>query len=583
MIENIKRELFPNPQFARKSFELLNGQWDFSFQKAKKGFKFSKDESLAIKIRKEADFSKKINVPFCVESELSSIGYTDFINLVWYKKNITVNKSKRRVFLCFGAADHLTTVLVNGKFAGRHKGGYTSFSFDITNLVSDGENEIFVLCEDDVKNPFVIRGKQCEKRKSHGCDYTRTTGIWQSVYLQYVPENYIENFKIYPDFQNGLVTLSINLKGKADLCAEAYFNGKAVGNKTLTAACGNVSVQLQLSEIHPWDVGNGNLYDLKLTFKDDEVYSYFGLRNIRLDGYKFLINEKSVFQRLVLDQGFYKKGIYTAPCDEDLLKDIELSMALGFNGARLHQKVFDPKFLYYCDLKGYLVWGEYANWGLDYSRSQSVDVFLKEWGEAVNRDFNHPSIIGWCPFNETWDYKGKKQYDPLLSTVYDYTKAVDPTRPCIDTSGNFHVKTDIYDLHDYNYDVEFFKANYDRFMTENYLYEHVLKDNPGRQKYSGQPVFISEYGGIKWLSDKSVKSWGYGEDVKTPEEFAERYTGLTDAITQNYKLFGFCYTQLYDIEQEQNGLYTYEREKKFSDEIYNRIIAANTKKAAIED
>lgn len=572
----------PNPQFERKDIELLNGQWDFGFQKAKKSFKFSTDEGKAIELREKNEYTHKINVPFCIESELSGIQYKDFINMVWYKKIVEINKGENRVFLCFGAADHLTTVLVNGKCAGRHKGGYTSFRFDITDLTVDGENEIFVLCEDDVKNQFVIRGKQSEWKKSHACDYTRTTGIWQSVYLEYVPKAFVKGFKLYPDHKNGLVTINFKLNGKAKLSCEAFYNGNSVGKADFTDACDNEVMQLKLSETHLWEVGNGRLYDLKITFGDDVVYSYFGLRNVRLDGYKFLINEKSVFQRLVLDQGFYKKGIYTAPCDEDLINDIKLSMALGFNGARLHQKVFDPRFLYFCDKMGYIVWGEYANWGLDYSNPKSVDVFLNEWGEAVERDFNHPSIIGWCPFNETWNYKGRPQYDPLLSTVYDYTKAVDSTRPCIDTSGNFHVKTDIFDLHDYSYDVKFFKKNYDRFMTEDYLYQHVLVENGGRQEYKGQPVFISEYGGIKWVSDKSIKSWGYGEDVKTPEEFADRYVGLTDVIMSNYKMFGFCYTQLYDIEQEQNGLYTYDRKKKFDDEIYQRIIDINTKVAEIE-
>ena len=579
---NIKMAKHSNPQFQRDNFQNLDGQWDFGFQKAKIGFKFSTDEKRAVEVRKNNNFTHKINVPFCVESELSGIQYKDFINMVWYKKNVTVKKDGKRVFLCFGAADHLTTVLVNGKCAGRHKGGYTSFRFDITDLSIDGENEIFVLCDDDVKNPFVIRGKQSEWKKSHACDYTRTTGIWQSVYLEYVPENYVKNFKIYPDHKNGLVTINLDLKGKENLTCEAFYEGNSVGKTVIENACGNEVLQIKLSETHLWEVGNGRLYDLNITFGEDEVKSYFGLRNVRLDGYKFLINEKSVFQRLVLDQGFYKKGIYTSPCDEDLINDIKISMDLGFNGARLHQKVFDPKFLYYADQLGYIVWGEYANWGLDYSNPKSVDVFLNEWREAMERDFNHPALIGWCPFNETWDYKKRKQYDPLLATVYDFTKAVDSTRPCIDTSGNFHVKTDIFDLHDYSYDVEFFKNNYDRFMTEDYLYQHVLVENEGRQEYKGEPVFISEYGGIKWVSDESIKSWGYGKDVKTPEEFADRYVGLTDVIVENYKMFGFCYTQLYDIEQEQNGLYTYDREKKFDEKIYDRIRAVNTKLAAIE-
>lgn len=579
----IYRTEYPNPQFERADWQSLNGEWDFGFKKAVPGFRFSADERAAVKIHEKNRYPFTIHVPFCIESELSGIGYTGFVNMVWYRRKVNVRKGDKKVFLHIGAADYLTTVLVNSKPVGRHSGGYTSFGFDITDFVSDGENEIFILCEDSVKNPMVMRGKQSERKKSHGCDYTRTTGIWQSVYLEYVPQSYIINFKIYPNVRNCSVTINAEFEGVADFSCNVLYKGRIVGTAEQKQACSNLIFEIKLSEKHLWEIGQGRLYDLKMTFGEDKVSSYFGLRNVRLDGFRFLINEKSIFQRLVLDQGFYKQGIYTAPDEKDFMQDIRISMDLGFNGARLHQKVFEPRFLYHCDKMGYIVWGEYANWGLDYSSAKSVAVFLSEWKEAVERDFNHPSIIGWCPFNETWDYHGRRQYDELLSTVYDFTKTADPTRPCIDTSGNFHVKTDIYDVHDYSYDTEFFKSNYDRLVTENELYEHVLNDNPGRQKYGGQPVFVSEYGGIKWEADSSVKSWGYGKDVKTPQEFADRYCGLTQALLSNKKIMGFCYTQLYDIEQEQNGLYTYERKKKFSDDIYRKIKAVNTIPAEIEE
>lgn len=575
-------EIHPNPQFARESFVSLNGEWDAGFKRAKRKYKFSKDSSLARNLRSKGIYTRKINVPFCIESTLSGIGCTDFINRVWYRKTICIKKDGKRVFLHIGAADYLTTVLVNGKEAGRHKGGYTSFAFDITDLTADGENEIFILCEDDCRNPLVPRGKQCERKKSCGCDYTRTTGIWQSVYLEFVPESHTESFKIYPDPESSEVSLFLKLKGREKLCVTAYYEGREVGKSEKENAAGSCVLSLKLSEKHLWEAGAGRLYDLKIKFGDDEVLSYFGLRSVRLDGMKFLINEKSVFQRLVLDQGFYRDGIYTARDDEALKKDIELSMSVGFNGARLHQKVFDPRFLFFCDRAGYLVWGEYANWGLDYSDPAAVDMFLAQWSESVERYFNHPAIIGWCPFNETWDYRGRKQRNELLETVFDYTKAVDATRPCIDTSGNYHAKTDIYDLHDYDCDPANFKRNYDKFTSDGELYDQVLKGSPGRQQYGGQPVFISEYGGIKWETDREYKSWGYGKDVKTPEEFFERYKGLTEAILGNGKIFGFCYTQLYDIEQEQNGIFTYNREKKFSDEIYRKIREVNLTPAEIE-
>mgnify|MGYP003292872748 CR=1 FL=1 len=520
---SIKIAKYPNPQFARDNFQILDGEWDFGFQKAKAGFKFSTDEAKAVEIRNDNNYTHKINVPFCVESKLSGIGYKDFINMVWYKKTVEIKKDGNRVYLCFGAADHLTTVLVNGKLAGRHKGGYTSFKLDITDLAIDGENEIFVLCEDDVKNPFVIRGKQSEWKKSHACDYTRTTGIWQSVYLQYVPKNYVEGFKIYPDHKNGLVTLNINLKGKANLCCEAFFDGKSVGKAEFQNACGNEVVQINLDETHLWEIGNGRLYDLEITFGEDKIKSYFGLRNVKIDGYKFLINGKSVFQRLVLDQGFYPDGIYTAPNDEALENDVRISVAVGFNGARLHQKVFEPRFLYHCDRLGYIVWGEYGNWGLDWSKKGALAAMLPEWCECVERDFNHPSIIGWCPFNETWDINGRKQYDEVISTIYKVTKHMDETRPCIDTSGNFHTITDIYDVHDYEQDYHVFKENYDKLMTEGVFYERF----PERQMYSGKGcAWVSEYGGLQWSKGDRGDAWGYGNAPKTEEELLDKLIPL---------------------------------------------------------
>lgn len=572
----------PNPQFRRDNWQNLNGEWDFGFsKKAKRRYKFSKNYDKAVALRKRENYNQTIIVPFCPESKLSGVGYTDFLNEVWYRRTVHLDEIEGRILLHIGAADYQTTVLVNGKPAGRHTGGYTSFSFEITEHLHKGDNEIFICCEDNNRAPLVMRGKQSEQKKSHGCDYTRTTGIWQTVWLEFVPESYIRTFYVYPDAENACVTVRAETVGKGEFCIEACLDGEIVG-KASAAADGTVYVTLPLAKTALWEVGNGRLYDLTLRFGEDTVHSYFGLRSVKLDGMRFLLNGKSVFQRLVLDQGFYRDGIYTAPSDEALQKDIALSLAVGFNGARLHQKVFEPRFLYHCDQMGYLVWGEYGSWGFDHSDPKSVSVFLREWREALARDFNHPSIIGWCPMNETWNYAGRRQYDPLLETVYDFTKTADPTRPCIDTSGNFHVKTDIYDVHDYRDNAEAFKRDFDKLVTDGELYEEVLKNHPNRQKYGGQPVFVSEYGGIRWVSDKDVKSWGYGKDVKTPEEFSERYCGLTRALKNNRCMCGFCYTQLYDIEQEQNGLYTYDREKKFSDGIYKEILRANAEKAAIE-
>lgn len=574
--------LHPNPIFERDNWQSLNGEWDFGFNKnADKNYRFLSERE-AVDFYKKSICTYKITVPFCIESSLSGIGYTDFLNRVWYKRRVNITADGKRVFLHIGACDYKATVIVNGNFAGSHKGGYTPICFDITEYVTDGENELFILSEDNTRDSLIPGGKQSDRRKSYACSYTRTTGIWQSVYLEYVPESYLKHFKLTPSLKHENITIELDLCGNAELEINAHLDGKNVGSSTVTDASGYVIVQIPISDIRAWELGNATLYDLEIKFGDDTVKSYFGLRDIALKDYKFILNGKSVFQRTVLDQGFYRKGIYTAENDDELRQDIELSMALGFNGARLHQKVFDPRFLYFCDLMGYMVWGEFANWGLDYSNPKAVDIFLNEWGEALERDYNHPAIIGWCPFNETWDYRRRRQYDPLLQTVYEYTKKYDRTRPCIDTSGNFHVVTDIYDVHDYRGEYDEFRKSYERLVTHGELYEHVLQDNPGRQKYKGEPVFISEYGGIKWEADKQYKSWGYGDDVKTEDELLERYKGLTEAILDNERMLGFCYTQLYDVEQEQNGLYTYDRKKKFSQKIYDEIRKINTQKAAIE-
>ncbi len=571
---NIPRPEYPNPQFQRSLWLNLNGEWDFRYDNEnsgeEKGF-----------FKPEAEFDKKIIVPFCPESVLSGIGNTDFILGVWYKKTITLPEIflDKRIVLNFGACDFLTKVYIDGEFVGSHKGGYSSFNFDITKFINKNEFTLTVYAKDDTRDPMQSGGKQSELYASRGCHYTRTTGIWQTVWLEATPKSYIKNVKYYPNVDNCSLDIKANVVGSGKIEALALYDGRVMGASSAVTNGGNVDIHLDLIEKHEWNVGDGQLYDLELKFGDDEVKSYFGLRSVKLDSMKFILNGKTVFQRLVLDQGFYPDGIYTAKDESELVRDIQLSLDVGYNGARLHEKIFEPRFLYHCDKMGYLVWGEYPNWGLRHTKPESIFTILPEWMEEIERDFNHPAIIGWCPFNETWDQDGCKQYDDVLAMVYDCTKALDPTRPCIDTSGNFHVKTDIFDVHDYEQDPAIFKANYDKLMNEGELYDRF----PEKQHYNGEATFVSEYGGIKSTLSESVEgAWGYGGNhPKTQAEFIERYKGLTDALLDNDQMLGFCYTQLYDVEQEQNGLYDYYRNPKFDDmSIFKEI---NSRKAAIED
>ena len=566
----MERTEHPKPQFERENWLNLNGEWEFEFD-------FGNSGEERGQYREDAVFHQKINVPFCPESVLSGIGYTDFMTSVWYRRKINLKKEllSQRIFLHFGAVDHFATVYINGQKCGTHKGGYISFKVDVSPYVREGENIITVHAVDDIRDRLVARGKQAETYYSEQCVYTRTTGIWQTVWLEFVPKTYIEKVKYYPDIQSGMLTIVAETKGRGEFFAESFFDGRETGSARVFSEGGTTAVSIPLKEKHLWRVGKGGLYTLYLHYGEDKVKSYFGLRNIRLDGYRFLINETSVFQRLVLDQGFYPDGIYTAPNDKALLADIERSMAMGFNGARLHEKIFEERFLYYCDQKGYLVWGEFPNWGLDLSYPDCIYGILPEWIEEIERDFNHPALIGWCPFNETWDTGRRKQFDEALSLVYQTTKAIDSTRPCIDTSGLFHVRTDIFDVHDYTQNPEALAENY-KDLPKN----GTIKDRyADRQTYiAGTPIFVSEFGGIRWAEGE--RGWGYGDAPKTEAEFLERFKGQVDVLLDNPCMFGFCYTQLTDVEQEENGLYTYDRKSKFPTEKIQKILS---RKAAIED
>lgn len=571
----IYRTEHPNPQWERKHWKNLNGEWefDFDFGKSAKERELWKAESLP----------QTINVPFCPESILSGIGYTDFIPALCYRKSVVLSEEecRERVILHFGAVDYESFLYVNGKKAFHHIGGYSSFAADITSFVHAGENVIFLIAEDDTRGGKQAVGKQSMRFASYSACYTRTTGIWQTVWLEFVPKQSIESAKYYPDIDNSCLTITGRVCGKGVLTATAFFDGKEQGKASVSVNHASFSLRLPLAELHLWELGKGNLYDLELRFQEDTVKSYFGMRQVSLDGKKFILNGKSVFQRTVLDQGYYKEGIYTAKSEEELKQDILLSLEAGFNGARLHQKIFEPRFLYHCDKLGYMVWAEHANWGVDCTDAVSVESFTCEWLEAVERDFNHPSVIGWCPFNETWGYIETQLPHRTIEMIYRLTKNADPTRPCIDTSGNYHIKDiDIYDVHNYDDNPESFREAYAHIKEGILTDTNIKRDMEWVEGYRGEAVFVSEYGGILWKSDdEKNEGWGYGNAPKTEEEFFARYKELTDALLDNPDIMGFCYTQLYDVEQEMNGLYTYEREPKFDVKVFRNI---NQRKAEIE-
>jgi beta-galactosidase/beta-glucuronidase len=569
----VYRTEYPNPQFERKDWTCLNGEWEFEI-----GEHTGKTNCA---------LSGKIVVPFCPESELSGVGFVDFIPQCTYSKKITVTEEdvKDRLVLHFGAVDYKAVVYCNGVGVITHEGGYTPFEADIAPFVTVGENRITVCVFDDI-TANVPSGKQSDLKESYGCYYTRTTGIWQSVWLERTPKSYIKWIRFFPDPENASVKVEISVEGveEKEIALFVEYQGRKVGEATRTIYHRGF-LDVHLSEKHLWEIDNGRLYDVKICFGEDIVYSYFGLRSVRYEGKKFLLNEKNVYQRLVLDQGYYRRGIYTAETEEELKKDIILSKNLGFNGARLHQKVFEPRFLYHCDKMGYIVWGEYPSWGMHYYDLSGMVNFIREWTEAVERDFNHPSIVTWCPLNEAWmDFQDAKKARDIrfVESIYGVTKALDFTRPCVDVSGGYHGKyTDLYDIHCYfgvkelAEEIEFLEKGIVRFREDYLKAPETLFE---KSEYDGKsPLNISEYGGVSYQPD--AKGWGY-LSTENETEFIQGYVERTKLLLECPLFSGFCYTQLYDVEQEQNGLYTYDRKPKFPCE---KIYPIFSKKAAIEE
>ena len=573
------RPEYPRPEFQRAEWLNLNGLWDFALDLSDSGEERNFPQG--------AGFDRKILVPFAPESPFSGLGFQDFMTAVWYKKSLSLPESwkGRRVLLNFEAADYHTTVWINGKKVGEHAGGYTPFTFDITDYCDQKENLLVIRCRDELRGNLQPSGKQSKRYHSYSCLYRRTTGIWQTVWLEPVAESRVDSYRAYPDVDNSQVLFQVFIKnppesGQINLSVK---EGDKVIFRQTKKACPVTSFEVKIKNPKLWEIRKPYLYDLTLELYSgasakllDRVESYFGFRKIEARGNKIYFNNRPLFMRLVLDQGFYPDGIYTAPSDDALRKDIEISLAAGFDGARLHQRVFERRFLYWADRLGYIVWGEFADWGLDLSRPESFLIFQREWMEALTRDFNHPCLIGWCPFNEQWG----NIYPGILESIFQLTKSFDPTRLVIGASGGYHlISPDVYDSHNYEQDVVKFKEAYDGLLqTPPKVF--VNGDLRRHVPYKGQPYFVSEYGGIWWNpGQQDEKAWGYGERPRSEEEFLQRYKALTEALLFNPKVAGFCYTQLYDIEQEVNGLYTFDRRPKFNPDFFFRV---NQQKAAIE-
>ncbi len=561
---------YPRPQFQRKNWMNLNGEWNFLFDDERKGeeLKWYQDFPAALTIR----------VPYSYETGMSGIHDQSHHNVIWYQRKFMADlQNGKRVLMNFEGVDYEAKVWVNGVFTGIHKGAYSSFSFDVTEALVQGENTVTVRAEDSMscEQP---RGKQRWKKDNFGCWYVQTTGIWKTVWLEEVSDFYIEKVKMTPDIDKSRLDIVIKFAGRkpqADtgLQYDIMLEGKKVCSSGTDIIDNYLHLSAGLAEEEPWTLAlwspaSPKLYDIRFRLLtdgevSDQVDSYFGMRKISIEGGKVLLNNLPIYQRLILDQGYWEGSDLTPPTEEAMIRDIDLILEAGYNGLRKHQKLEDARFLYWCDKKGLLVWSEM---GAQYVfRDSGIQKFTNEWMEIVEQNYNHPSIITWTPFNESWGIENvaaDEAQQQFTVSIYHLTKAFDTMRPVIVNDGWEHTVSDIITLHDY---VESGEEFLERYRDKDRILQNEIPFNKHRYafakgyRYRGQPVIISEYGGI---AIQNGEGWGYGEQVKSEEDFIRRFDNITSAIRSLDYICGFCYTQLTDVQQEINGLYTMKREPK---------------------
>ncbi len=576
------RSEYPRPQFVRKDWQNLNGEWAFAFDDKDMG---KRDQWF---IKPEV-FDKKIQVPFVYQTKLSGINSQEIHDIVWYQKqfNWTENPNKR-CLLHFGAVDYQAEVYVNGLLAGTHTGGHTPFSLDISQLVKENDNILTVRVQDFHDSEEIPRGKQFWKPESSSIWYTNTTGIWQTVWLEPVEEFFIKNVKFTPNIDNGTVDIAIKIN---KLAANQYirysisFKGELLVEDVIKVATQEIIRTVDIydktifrSNFHgdgwTWSPRTPNLFDVELELEDqqksilDHVSSYFGMRKVHTENGMVFLNNQPFYQKLVLDQGYWPDGLLTAATDEDFKKDIQLAKDMGFNGCRKHQKIEDPRFLYWADQMGYIVWGECAS-TISYS-PDAVTNLTNEWFEIIERDYNHPSIITWVPLNESWgvpEIHSNKQQQSFSQGIYYMLHALDRTRLVISNDGWEMTETDICAIHNYSHGQKNEINKYNHFRKTLKNVEGLVHMPPGKWaifaegfEYKGQPILLTEFGGIGYKVNGQV-GWGY-TTVENDDQYLEDYKRIMDAIYDSEALWGYCYTQLTDVEQEINGILTYDRQPK---------------------
>lgn len=586
---HIPRNEYPRPQFERELWINLNGGWKFEFDNDNLGIKNKWHES--------GDFEKIIIVPYTYQCEMSEINSKNINDIVWYSKRLDLEDCYRnkRLVLNFGAVDYKCDVWVNGEHLICHEGGHVPFSVEITDVIKEKNNLIVVRAEDYTTDLELPRGKQYWKKESESIFYTRTTGIWQTVWIEPLERTYLKNILMTPDLDRKKVlveyevdgaNINTNMRIKISLrdivIVDDIIKVKNSRGKREFWLDQESTLDWNYQDSLAWCPENPVLFDIIFEILEnsivlDKIKSYFGLRKVSIEDGKFMLNNRPYFQKLLLDQGYWEKSLLTAPTDEDFIRDIKLCKEMGFNGVRKHQKIEDPRFLYWADKMGLLVWGEMAN-AYVYSRKY-VERISKEWIEVINRDYNHPSIVVWTPINESWGVDGimnNKEEQAHSVAMYWLTKSLDQTRPVISNDGWHQTETDLLTIHDYEFRKEVLEKRYESIesiLNTRHSGRGVLVEG---WNYKNQPIIISEIGGISYKKTK-CEGWGYSRAISN-EDFINRYYDVVDTMIKSSNIQGFCYTQLTDIEQEINGLLTYEREPKVDLSIIKAINDGTYKK-----
>jgi beta-galactosidase/beta-glucuronidase len=577
----VPRPEHPRPDFMRADWQTLNGQWEFEFD--------DEDRGLAERwYASDKQFTRTIQVPYCFQSKLGGIGDTSFHDVIWYRRKFQVPEAwrSRRVLLHFGAVDYEAIVWINGERVGNHRGGHVPFWFDITDWLKPTDNVLVVRAWDPSTDLSLPRGKQYWEPRSRGIWYTRTSGIWQTVWLEAVSPVHIVRLRITPDVDQSQVSIEATLsrlEPGLKLRVKTMLRGAVQAQSEVICRQTRPTVILKLDGQQLWSPERPTLYDLALELTSegktlDHVESYFGQRKVSTHAGKVYLNNAPYYLRLVLDQGYWPESLLTPPTDEAIQYDIRMAKAFGFNGARKHQKVEDPRWLYWCDRLGFLVWGEMAN--AQVYNDEYIWRFVDEWQQVIARDYNHPCIITWVPINESWGVPRvltDAAQQEHVKAMYHLVRSLDQTRLVVDNDGWEHTDhTDLFTLHDYARTGEQMAAKYKVLEAD----RGQIPRN-GREalafgyKYNGAPILMTEFGGIAYRagSSKAEDEWGYSGIEPTKEAMLTRLEGLVKAIKANTVFAGFCYTQLTDVEQEINGLMTYDRKPKADPAEFAKIFA----------